>query len=89
MGSAFGCQPNVNLVVSIHDGPVNLYDGKFELAVQLPDVVEQSAIIRRTLLSSSRIMVATPRYLERHGTPARAGDLAQHLLMLPSHTPVS
>lgn len=77
--------PNVNLVVSIHEGPVSLYDGKYDMAIQLPDCVEQPAVIRRTLLRSSRIMVATPRYLERHGMPVRASDLSQHLLLLPSH----
>jgi DNA-binding transcriptional LysR family regulator len=77
--------PNVNLMVSIEEGPVNLYDSKYDMAVQLAGLVEQSAVIRRPLLTSSRIMVATPRYLERNGTPTSSTDLSHHTLLLPSH----
>jgi DNA-binding transcriptional LysR family regulator len=78
--------PNVNLVVSVHEGAVNLYDGQFDMAMLPPHQVEQSAVIRRTLFRSSRSLVASPEYLEQHGTPVCSADLAEHFLLLPSQS---
>jgi DNA-binding transcriptional LysR family regulator len=52
----------------------------------LPHQVEQSAVIRRTLFQSARMLAAKPEYLARHRVPARAADLAGHFLLLPSHS---
>ncbi|WP_342935944.1 LysR family transcriptional regulator [Paraburkholderia diazotrophica] len=76
--------PNVNLVASIHEGAVNLYDGQFDMAMLPPNQVDQSAVIRRTLLRSPRMLAASPDYFARYGTPRCAADLASHLLLLPS-----
>ncbi|MBP0588682.1 LysR family transcriptional regulator [Paraburkholderia sp. LEh10] len=78
--------PNVNLVVSVHEGAVNLYDGQFDMAMLPPDQVEQSAVIRRTLFRSARSLVASAEYLARHGAPRSAADLASHFLLLPSQS---
>lgn len=76
--------PNVNLMVSVQEGAVNLYDGHFDMAILPPHLVEQSAVIRRTLSKSSRVMVASPGYLNANGTPKQAADLAGHFLLLDS-----
>jgi DNA-binding transcriptional LysR family regulator len=75
--------PKINLMVSVQEGVVNLYDGRFDLAILPPHLIEQSAVIRRTLSTSPRILVAAKDYLERYGTPKRASDLADHFLLLP------
>jgi DNA-binding transcriptional LysR family regulator len=74
--------PNVNLMVSVQDGTVNLYDGRFDMAILPPHLVEQSAVIRRTLSKSPRILVAAPGYLEQYGTPEAASELTHHFLLL-------
>jgi DNA-binding transcriptional LysR family regulator len=74
--------PNVNLMVSVQDGTVNLYDGRFDMAILPPHLVEQSAVIRRTLSKSPRILVAAPGYLEQYGTPEAASELTSHFLLL-------
>ena len=74
--------PNVNLMVSVQEGIINLYDGQFDMAILPPDRVEQSAVIRRTLSSSRRLLVASPGYLHQHGTPKQTSDLASHFLLL-------
>ncbi|WP_206997939.1 LysR family transcriptional regulator [Trinickia mobilis] len=74
--------PHVNLVVSVQEGAVNLFDGHFDMAILPPHQVEQSAAIRRTLSKSSGVWVASPGYLRKYGTPARAADLAAHFLLL-------
>jgi DNA-binding transcriptional LysR family regulator len=68
-------------MISVHDGLVSLYDGQFDIALLPPNLVEQSAVIRRTLSQSTRIWVASPGYLAQHGTPGRAVDLSAHFLL--------
>lgn len=77
-----GLAPNVSLAVSVDDGVVRLYDGKFDIAIVPPHLVEQSAVIRRRLSGSSRVWVAAPNYLERHGAPRFGVELAEHFLLL-------
>jgi DNA-binding transcriptional LysR family regulator len=74
--------PNVSLVVSAQDCATNLYDGRFDIAILPPHLVEQSGVIRRTLCSSPRILVASPAYLEQYGIPATAAQLADHFLLV-------
>jgi DNA-binding transcriptional LysR family regulator len=74
--------PNVSLVVSVQDGGANLYDGRFDIAILPPHLVEQSAVIRRTLCKSPRILVASPAYLEQYGTPETASQLDHHFLLV-------
>ncbi|SEF05583.1 DNA-binding transcriptional regulator, LysR family [Burkholderia sp. WP9] len=74
--------PNVNLIVSVQEGAANLYDGRFDMAILPPHLVEQSAVIRRTLSKSQRIFVAAPAYLKQFGVPQSAADLTHHFLLL-------
>jgi DNA-binding transcriptional LysR family regulator len=77
--------PNVNLRVSVQESAVNLYDGHYDIAIVPPHLVEQSAVIRRTLAKSSNILVAAPSYLEQFGTPTHAEDLFKHFLLVDPH----
>ena len=74
--------PNVNLMVSVQEEPVNLYDGHLDMAILPPHLVDQSAVIRRTLFRSPHIFVAAPSYLEQCGTPEAASELVNHFLLL-------
>jgi DNA-binding transcriptional LysR family regulator len=74
--------PNVNLMVSVQEEAVNLYDGHFDMAILPPHLVEQSAVIRRTLSTSPHIFVAAPGYLEQCGIPETASELANHFILL-------
>ena len=74
--------PNVNLMISVQEGAINLYDGHFDMAILPPHLVEQSAVIRRTLTKSSRVFVASPGYLRQYGTPPDASCLSRHFLLL-------
>lgn len=74
--------PDVNLMISVQDRPVNLYDGHFDIAVLPARLVDQPAVIRRTLWSTSRVLVAAPAYLSQNGVPRQASDLASHFLLV-------
>jgi DNA-binding transcriptional LysR family regulator len=72
----------VSLIVSVQEGAANLYDGRFDMAILPPHLVEQTAVIRRTLSKSPRIFVAAPGYLEQYGVPQAAAELTHHFLLL-------
>jgi DNA-binding transcriptional LysR family regulator len=74
--------PDVNLIVSMHDGPVNLYDGQYDIALVPPDRVEQTAVIRRTLVRCRKIFVAAPPYLAERAAPKDSAELGGHFLLL-------
>lgn len=77
-----GVAPNVNLTIAMHDERMRLSDGRFDVAIMPPTLVEQQTVIRRTLLRSARRWVGSPGYLALHGTPQRIGDLSEHILLL-------
>jgi DNA-binding transcriptional LysR family regulator len=76
--------PNVSLTVSVQANVVNLYDGRYDIAIVPPRLVEQSAVIRRTLSKTSNVLVASPYYLSKYGIPVHAEDLSRHFLLIDS-----
>ncbi|MFM0084653.1 LysR family transcriptional regulator [Paraburkholderia sediminicola] len=74
--------PNVHLTVTVRVHVVNLYDGRYDIANVPPHLVEQSAVIRRTLSKTSSVLVASPSYLSKYGIPVRAEDLSRHFLLI-------
>ncbi len=78
--------PHVSLVVSVEDHVTNLFDGRFDIAILPPQLVEQSTVIRRTLLRSPRILVAAPAYLEQYGVPESTAELPNHFLLVDPET---
>ncbi|ALG73942.1 hypothetical protein VY88_19760 [Azospirillum thiophilum] len=69
--------PGVTLEASLSDRNVRLVDEGFDLAVRIGRLADSSLIARR-LRSMRRRVVASPGYLERHGTPQVPADLARH-----------
>jgi DNA-binding transcriptional LysR family regulator len=82
VSSFSAAHPGVNVVVSLHDSLVDMFDGQYDMALVPHNHVEQSAAIRRTLARSKKIFVAAPEYLSRHGSPVEAADLRKHVLLL-------
>jgi DNA-binding transcriptional LysR family regulator len=74
--------PHVSLVVSVEDGAVSLFDGRFDIAILPSHRVEQATVIRRALTGSPSILVASPDYLGEYGFPESASDLAAHFLLV-------
>lgn len=69
--------PEVNLEVSFSDRLVNLVDEGFDAALRIGHQSDASIVARR-LCSSRIVVVASPGYLARQGTPALPQDLAAH-----------
>lgn len=72
--------PRVTASVLLLDRVTNLVEEGIDLAVrigQLPD----SSLIARRVGDVRRILVASPDYLERQGTPAAPDDLKRHVVI--------
>ncbi len=69
--------PEVQLDISLNDGMIGLIEERTDIAIR-SGVMEDSALKARKLLESAKVIVASPAYLEAHGTPRTPADLADH-----------
>ncbi|MEC5409661.1 LysR family transcriptional regulator [Paraburkholderia sp. MPAMCS5] len=69
--------PHVEIQFQVTDRPIDLVEEAFDIAIRfgtLPD----SRLSARRLMSNRRFLCASPKYLERFGTPERVEDLVRH-----------
>jgi len=72
--------PEVQLDVTITDQVIDLMDERAEVAIRIGPL-RSSQLMARKLGRSRMVVVASPDYLARRGTPARPEDLAGHDLI--------
>lgn len=83
----FACQnPKLELDVVYLDRPVDLVGEGFDLAVRA-GVLPDSSLMARRLANAERMLVASPEYLARAGTPAKPEQLAEHTCVIYSGSP--
>jgi DNA-binding transcriptional LysR family regulator len=75
--------PDVAVDLVLSDGFTDLVEEGIDLAVRV-GVLEDPALIARRIGLTRRVVVATPDYLVRRGTPATPHDLAAHDCILYS-----
>ena len=73
--------PRVELELELSDRVVDLVDEGFDLAIRIGKLADSSLVARR-IAPACLIMVASPRYLERAGTPREPADLVKHNFMI-------
>ncbi|MEM0950433.1 MAG: LysR substrate-binding domain-containing protein, partial [Pseudomonadota bacterium] len=76
--------PDLRLDLRLSDVQVDLIEGSYDLALRsapLPD----TSLKGRKLADDTRILCAAPAYLEAHGTPRTAAELAGHQLIAFRH----
>jgi LysR family transcriptional regulator, transcriptional activator for dmlA len=69
--------PHVEVQLDVTDRPVDLVESGVDLAIRFGELPDKRLNARR-IMTNRRLLCASPRYLERHGTPATLGDLASH-----------
>jgi DNA-binding transcriptional LysR family regulator len=69
--------PAVTLDVSHTDRVIDLLDDRADVAIRAGPL-KSSTLIARKLGAARKIIVASPDYLHRHGTPGSASDLQGH-----------
>jgi DNA-binding transcriptional LysR family regulator len=69
--------PDVSVVLTLLDRPIDLVEDGLDVAVRIGALAESSAIASR-VGALRRIVVASPDYLAGHGTPRSPSDLGGH-----------
>ncbi len=73
--------PAVTVDCVITDAHLDLVAERIDLALRTGQLGDSSFVSRR-VGTVRRVLVASPGYLEQHGTPAQPSDLARHQLLL-------
>src|SRR5919206_493548 len=73
--------PEVSAELSLEDRTVDLIEEGIDVAVRIGHLGSSSLIARR-VGGVRRVVVASPGYLARRGTPAEPGDLHGHEIVL-------
>ncbi|MDJ0948987.1 MAG: LysR family transcriptional regulator [Alphaproteobacteria bacterium] len=63
--------------LTLNDRYVDLVDEGYDMAIRIGSL-EDSSLVARKLAVARRVLCAAPAYLERHGRPQEAQDLARH-----------
>jgi DNA-binding transcriptional LysR family regulator len=72
--------PAVRGELTLSDRPVNLVEDGIDLTVRIGHL-HDSALIARKVGQTRRVLVASPKYLAKHGTPRDPSELQQHALI--------
>jgi len=78
--------PQIRVELVLNDHTLNLIEEGLDLAVRIGRLGDSSLIARR-VGEVRRLVVASPAYLARRGTPRTPADLARHDLVLTSGNP--
>ncbi|MCC9620898.1 LysR family transcriptional regulator [Thalassospira sp. MA62] len=73
--------PDVQVRLHLSDRLLDLLQDKVDLAIRIAELKESSLIVRK-LASNKRMLVASPDYLAKFGTPKTPADLLNHNCLL-------
>lgn len=79
-----GIHKEVQIQADFSDRFVNLIDEGYDMAVRIGNLSD-SGIVARRVADNPRILVATPEYVDRHGSPSTPNDLFAHQCLCFSH----
>nr|WP_205299169.1 LysR substrate-binding domain-containing protein [Paraburkholderia sp. Cy-641] len=69
--------PHVEVQLDVTDRPIDLVESGVDLAIRFGELPDKRLNARR-IMANRRLLCASPRYLELHGTPESLADLASH-----------
>lgn len=69
--------PDLRLEMVLTDQTADLMEEGFDLAIRIRRL-RDSSLVARKLAETRVLMVASPAYLQQHGTPAKLADLIHH-----------
>lgn len=76
--------PDLSFELTVNDRFIDLLEEGVDVAIRIGRMNDSSLVARR-LGSTRRVTVATPAYLEKHGTPRQPMDLGDHNCLLYSY----
>lgn len=69
--------PEMRIDLTLSDSYANLVEEEIDVAIRAGHLTD-SSLVARKLCDTRRVIVATPDYLARHGTPRAPEDLTRH-----------
>ncbi len=78
-----GLYPNLSVNLHLSDTSFDIVENGFDMAIRLGEMKSSTLKVRR-IGHSPRIVVAAPRYIERHGAPRALEDLRRHNCIIRS-----
>lgn len=78
--------PNVTVELDLSDHYVDLAKGGFDIAIRIGALSDSSLVVRK-LGETHMKVVATPSYLEKHGTPSHPAELSDHICIRDANNP--
>lgn len=76
--------PQVQVQVHVSNRRVDVIEEGFDIALRVRSKLEDDgSLVLRRLGTTRKLLVASPGYLERRGTPAHPRELAQHATLNP------
>ncbi|WP_179405547.1 LysR family transcriptional regulator [Burkholderia guangdongensis] len=71
--------PEVTVEITLSDRVVELIDEGFDVGVRAaPTGLKSSSLVARQIATAHMLLVASPEYLDKRGTPGTIADLAHH-----------
>lgn len=70
--------PNIELMTHFSEPFVDVVAGGYDVVIRVARKLTDSSLLAQRLASTPRVLVASPGYLEKHGTPAHVRDLKRH-----------
>lgn len=70
--------PDIQIALSLDDGRSSLVTESLDVSLRIAPALEDASFIAQTLLKTPQVLVASPEYLRRAGTPASLQQLARH-----------
>jgi DNA-binding transcriptional LysR family regulator len=69
--------PEINVDLSMNDGFTDLVEENLDLSIRVGVITDQNLVAKKIGITH-RVVVATPEYLKKHGTPKTPHELAEH-----------
>jgi DNA-binding transcriptional LysR family regulator len=77
--------PQTELEVMVTDKALNLVEARIDLAIRVFSNEIDPGLIAKQIGKAKSLVVATPAYLEKHGTPKKIEDLSKHNCLAHSY----
>lgn len=70
--------PDIHIVAHFGEPFVDIVTGGYDVVIRVSERLTDSGLMAKRLATSPRMLVASPEYLEKHGTPEDVRDLSKH-----------
>jgi DNA-binding transcriptional LysR family regulator len=77
--------PKINVELDLSDRKVDVVADGYDVVIRASRELEDSSLISRRVMTVRGLTIASPRYLEKYGTPKNPEDLENHQTISYSH----